>query len=285
MYKIFSTDGEAWMSIFLINQSKQPVIYSIDGSSEYLLPPLGSAAVAVEQQLTLLLKHTYKSKYAKKWFTDQFVLVLESEYRFQNFTEGDRIYITREKICFHYGVWYDHFFTNCPTAQLMTEKHFVSSSDYILKRFKAIRRRDFGISILLFPFYLETSFLGLWLFLSLLFWIGISDDGVSFGTFFKYYIPISLVVFLLKHLICILFDKTMGMLFKSLFEKKSKTQKPYGYLDMLQEDNIKESRSKKRKKKLFQKREMPMYLNNDFILSYYANPDRIPYSYEDFEVL
>ena len=130
------------MQIYFINQNHYPVVIEIKNKEIILLDAFQNKEIEIFDNITeITLKHCYESYIPKN--TTILHLAINSKYRITNIHNGEKLYISREKMRISLDVCYDRLFLSTQEALITEESHSISSEEkirnYISKR-KAINR-------------------------------------------------------------------------------------------------------------------------------------------------
>lgn len=126
------------MTIYLKNNSKRHIIYSIDKNSFNILQPNTKIPLLCDDEgnLNLFIKHNYSSQLKKRWFGREFHLVINSEYNINSLSENTEIDIYGEETCIYTNIYYDRFFITNFVGNIVSQYHLVSDAEVMLSSFK-----------------------------------------------------------------------------------------------------------------------------------------------------
>lgn len=228
------------MIIYLKNYSRYPVQLSMDEEILFLPP---SETITVQRNPSKDMKITLKSNsdsYKEKQ-DSRYHLVIESEYMITHIKDGDMLKITREKVKFDIGIFYERLFLRGANLKICSEAHRIVSEEKIKRIYKRAKRlNDFVFGPL------ESS-TGLVILLIIMGFILMSYLKPTFG----------LIYFPLMYLFLVAHNQFVEKFLRYLDRKMVKKDR--------REDTGNDTKDG-----------FYHYFENEFIQQYYANPRRKP---------
>lgn len=206
------------MQIYLINQNHYPVVIELKNKEMILLDAFQNKKIEIfEDVFEITLKHSYESYIPKN--STILHLVINSKYRIANIHNGEKFYISREKMRISFDVYYDRLFLSTRKALITDEAHIISSEEKIRKY---VKKRVTINRFLIAPFEQST---------------GLLIIGIIIGCVLSYFIGLKFAIlyFPVLHLFLVLFNWTIDS-FWDLVGKKVFNEK--NHFDLYFEDEF-----------------------------------------------
>lgn len=197
---------ELLMNIIFSNKCRHKVCVEIASNPSFEIQPYDRISISCDEVDKLIIEVRRDIVSYKK--RNKYILVLETQYEFENVNDSTEFIITREKARVNPvpDISYDRLFLHNESALCFSEKHSVIGAEEIKKKFGKSRIKEF----LLGPFEMWTEALG---FLVI---------GLFLGFFFNW--KVSLIFWVVAYIFALIANGVADILFGIVMKKGFKEE-------------------------------------------------------------
>jgi hypothetical protein len=128
------------MLVKVINRSGSKVLCKVENNAEIEIKPNSSEVVDIQPKKNFKISHDYGSSLEKKWYSENFNIVIDSEYIFEDIPASSEINIVTEKSNPYLNVFYDIFRIVNLNLTVINNHYYVSNREHIVNSIETKKR-------------------------------------------------------------------------------------------------------------------------------------------------